>query len=124
MSRSTGTFPAYSKLKLNPDEFPKGYWDSSVECKECGTLWPNTHLFTPTICCGKGSRIVETAPDMRWPEAVSALHEKRFNDLYERWNEGLTDEQLAKVEEVKKDPVKKTGMPRKPKIRPYQGVGH
>lgn len=131
MSRSKGTFPAYSKLDIDPNVFPPGYWDSSLECKECGMLWPNTHLFMPSICCSKGTRVNEAnAPDMRWPEAVYALHEKRFNELYERWNEGLSDEELASTELVEygappvRPPEDRKPQPVKKSVRPYQGIGH
>lgn len=32
---------------------------------------------------------------MSWAEAVSALKQSRFERYYERWNEGVTDEQLV-----------------------------
>lgn len=102
MPRSDGNFPSYVRLKIDPDLWPDNYWDESRRCIGCERHWPNTHLFEICPGCGRKTGKVASAPDMRWPEAISALVTSRFEALYEIWNEGVEDEQLE-WEDVKTD---------------------
>jgi hypothetical protein len=98
MSRSDGTFPNYVRLDIDPDVWPEDYWNRAFVCKGCGTAWPATHLFDPSPCCNAMGWPVDAPPEMRWPEAVAALKAARFGAIYDEWNEGVDDEQLAWAE--------------------------
>lgn len=106
MPRSKGTFPKYKKVDIDSEIWPPKYWDSSKLCPACETRWPNMPVFAKTPCCGvAGTTDEHSAPDMRWPDAVSAYHAARFEDLYDNYNEGRTDQELAYEdgkEEIKK----------------------
>lgn len=96
MSRSSGKFPRYTKLKIDPDEWPANYFGSCRYCDVCEMCWPTSHLFTACPKCGEETVIDEQrSPDIRWPDAVKELLTSRFEALYDQYNEGLTDEQLA-----------------------------
>lgn len=104
MSRNTGEFPHYTKLDLDPEVWPSNYWQASNKCPTCELHWPATHLFNTTPCCNDDAEKDEhNAPDMRWPDAIKSLLSKRFEELYEQYNDGITDEQLV-WEDVKKTP--------------------
>jgi len=104
MSRSKGTFPRYSKVDVDPELWPLRYWDASRFCESCGTRWPNTHLFSKCPTCDIGTTIDEhSAPDMRWPDAVKSYLASRFEKLYERYNEGRTDQELIYEDEKKSE---------------------
>lgn len=94
MARSDGKFPSYTKLRIDPKKWPEHYWDSSLSCTSCDKRWPNTHLFKTCVDCGGKTTQVEDAPNVRWPEAVSAILHARFESLYEIWNEDVPDEKL------------------------------
>lgn len=96
------TFPHYTRLDLDPEVFPPNYWAASNKCPTCELHWPTSHLFSTTPCCGdEAEKDEHNAPDMRWPDAIKSLLSKRFEDLYDQYNDGITDEQLA-WEDVKK----------------------
>lgn len=102
MSRSTGTFPRYTKLDIDSEKWPNDYFNSSRFCESCETHWPASHLFSTCPIDGEETKIDEhNKPDLRWPDALKTLLNARFDILYEEYNEGLTDEQLA-WEAVKK----------------------
>lgn len=101
MSRSDGKIPSYTKLKLDPDTWPENYWEKSCRCAKCGTAWPYSLYFNPTPCCGQTSVMQMEPPDMRWPEAVRALLDARFERFYEEWNEGVSDDLLR--EDLRED---------------------
>lgn len=95
MSRSDGTFPPYAKLDVDPTEWPDDYWDSSRTCP-CGKQWPAIGLFGISPCCGKSTTLTESSvPDMRWPDAITALLRARFDSWYTDYNENVEDETLA-----------------------------
>lgn len=95
MSRSDQIFPSYIKLDLNPDQPKAGWEDGCRRCQRCGKSWPNLSVFSPSPCCNVASGIVKTAkPDMSWHDAVMKLIHVKFERFYEKWNEGLTDEEL------------------------------
>ena len=101
MNRTDGKFPAYEKIEIDPEVWPTNYWDSSLKCPSCATLWPNQVLFIMTPCCKVKAKInTGEAPDMRWPEAVKRLLTARFERIYDEWNEGYTDEQLLMEDEL------------------------
>jgi hypothetical protein len=95
MSRSDGKFPSYRKYKIDSEKWPPGYWDKSYRCSVCATHWPKTPMFAISPCCDATTGVADNAPDMRWPEAVLALNEVRFDKLYAEWNEEKTDEDLS-----------------------------
>lgn len=100
MTRSDGRFPLFSKYKLDKDTWPQNYWDINRTCSKCGKSWPHIIHFSPSPCCRANASTMEGPPDMRWPEALAALYEAKFDELYDIWNEGRSDEELA-WEEVK-----------------------
>ena len=100
MARSDGRFPLFSKFKLDKNVWPQGYWDTARACVKCGVRWPNHSAFAPTPCCRSSTSTQDGSPDMRWPEAVFSLYDAKFEELYNIWNEGRSDEELA-WEEVK-----------------------
>ena len=105
MSRRDGVFPPYVKLDLDKEVWqPKlpDYYDQSRCCNNCGTGWPNLDYFRMSPCCNDITTIVPGGPDMRWPDAVDALQKFRFEKYYDKYNDGLSDEELA-FEEVKKN---------------------
>lgn len=95
MSRSDHTFPSYIKIDLDPDK-PKAGWDSGCRrCSKCSMSWPNVPVFSPSPCHNVAAGIVKSAkPEMSWHDAVLALFKARFDKYYEKWNEGLSDEEL------------------------------
>lgn len=95
MSRSDGSFPSYTKYNVDPDQWPPSYWDHSYRCKQCATHWPQTPFFVVSPCCDAPTGKADDPPDMRWPEAIEALHHARFDKLYEEWNEDKSDEDLS-----------------------------
>lgn len=107
MSRSTGSFPHYTKIDVDPNEFPKDYWNASQVCPNCETRWPSSHLFSITPCCGEKATVdTHAAPDMRWPDAIKSLLTVRFENFYEKYNEGKSDDQLEESQITKvADPV-------------------
>lgn len=107
MPRSDGTFPRYTKLEIDPELWPANYWESSRRCQGCEISWPNTHLFNTCPDCGGPTAVDSTtAPDIRWPDAVSRLLASRFERFYETYNEGINDEQLTWDEQSISDEVK------------------
>jgi len=97
-------FPKYDKHNLDVEVWPTKYWDSSRLCPSCDTHWPDVLFFGVSPCCGIPTEVdPDNAPDMRWPDAVSAYQRKRFEDLYEEYNGGLTDQDLV-YEDNKKKP--------------------
>jgi hypothetical protein len=101
MGRSDGSFPSYKKLDVHPAEWPKNYYHSSRSCIQCGLRWPDQEIFSPTPCCNSRTLKSELAPEMRWVEACKRILESRFDEFYEEYNEGLTDDQLILDEVVK-----------------------
>jgi hypothetical protein len=98
MSRSDGTFPSYSTIEISAIDPPDGWNDGARKCRACGKNWPRVRHFSPSPCCGVEAGIVTTSrPDMTWDIAAKALLNSRFEKYYERWNEGITDEQIAWV---------------------------
>lgn len=96
MSRSNGTFPRYIKLDVDPDQWPTNYFSSCQYCEVCEMRWPASHLFSICPRCAEKTEVdTHNAPDIRWPDAIRELLTARFEDFYEQYNEGLTDEQLA-----------------------------
>lgn len=130
MSRSDGQFPPYTKLQLDPNEWPSDFFTKSRECVECGFLWPHPHVFDPTPCCNAGANIVDVAPDIRWPDALKRLLEARFNLWYEEYNDGLADEQLDWESVLSHGEVDEEKAQRAidsiqiPEREPYKGIGH
>lgn len=130
MSRSDGEFPTYTKLEIDPDTWPADYFDKARMCVGCGLHWPHPHLFDPSPCCNCETEVIESAPDMRWPDAVKRLHEARFDRWYEDYNDGLEDEQLAwegiishgEFDEQKAQAA--IDAIEIPEREPYKGVGH
>jgi hypothetical protein len=130
MGRLSGTFPPYSKIDVDPEEWPDNYWESSRECPQCKKHWPAIGLFHESPCCGASTILTEKeVPDMRWPDAVKALLTHRFNRWYDEYNEDIDDEKLpwtdvttngqfdedkaqaeveALIEDVEKEPTKKS----------------
>jgi len=102
MPRSNGKFPKYEKVDIDPEVWPSKYWDSSRVCPSCNIHWPNLDLFEMSPCCDVQTEVDDTAPDVRWPDAVKAFLAGQFNNLYERYNEGRTDQELV-FEEVKEE---------------------
>lgn len=99
MSRSDHTYPSYVKLDIDHQRPPTGWKDGSRRCGACGKNWPNLGMFSPTPCCNaQGGIVSDGTPDVTWPEAVSALLHFRFEKYYDRWNEGVTDEQIKWVD--------------------------
>jgi len=94
MSRTDGKFPGYTKLDISAEDWPDKYWEKSRACAECGYRWPYPHLFQPSPCCGAFTTLIDEAPSLRWPEAVSRLFHERFEKFYDEYNEGLTDDKL------------------------------
>lgn len=95
MSRSTGTFPRYTKLEISPNDWPKNYYNSCRYCEVCEFNWPASHLFIDCPFCGERTDIDDAnPPDIRWPDAINHLLNARFEKFYEKYNEDLTDEQL------------------------------
>jgi hypothetical protein len=94
MGRSNGEFPEYQKVEINPDIWPSKYWDRSRQCKYCKRKWPNTFHFKQSPCCYHDTEIINSPPDLRWPEATQKLLESRFEEVYIEWNEGISDEKL------------------------------
>jgi len=96
MSRSTGTFPSYTRIDLDPEHWPADYWGSSLVCQACETRWPSHDLFKRSPCCDIGTQLDENnAPDMRWPDAIKAHLTRSFEQFYEQYNEGTTDQELS-----------------------------
>jgi hypothetical protein len=94
MGRLEGTYPTYSKIDVDPQEWPDSYWESSRECPKCKKQWPAIGLFHESPCCGATTILAEEVPDMRWPEAVTALLTYRFNKWYDEYNENVDDDKL------------------------------
>lgn len=94
MSRTDGKFPTYTKLDVSPDEWPLSYWDKSRQCSSCGFQWPHPHIFEPSPCCSEPTNLIDSPPELRWPEAVSKLLNARFEKFYFEYNAGVDDEQL------------------------------
>lgn len=102
MSRTDGKFPRYIKLDIDQDNWPDNYWSSSRFCRECGTHWPNTHLFETCLNCDISTSVdTYSPPEMRWPDAITSLLTYRFEKLYEIYNEGIDDKQLVEAETKK-----------------------
>lgn len=98
MARTNQRFPSYDKIGIDPDDVPEDFWTiGSRRCISCGVRWPNNHYFVWCPDCNKGTRKVDSAPDMSWREAVSHLLRARFESLYEEWNENISDDQIAWV---------------------------
>lgn len=96
MSRMDGKYPTYNKLEIDKDNWPVDYWEGSRLCEVCATQWPRYDIFDTSPCCGSNTVLDrEIGPEMRWPTAVERLLQFRFDEWYEEWNAGLTDEQLA-----------------------------
>lgn len=95
MTRSNGSFPTFTKTDLDPRS-PKTGWNVGCRrCMQCGKNWPNISAFSPSPCCNTQSGIVgDGTPEMDWSSAVKQLLSLKFERLYERWNEGVSDEQL------------------------------
>ena len=93
MPRKDGEFPNYTKIRIDPNNWPENYWDFSRQCVACDKKWPNTHLFVLCLDCKNKTIEKPATPDVRWPEAVSALN-FRFESLYSIWNEGVEDDKL------------------------------
>lgn len=99
MSRSTNIYPSYVKLDLDQRKPPEGWRDGVRRCIICDRNWPNLPIFVPTPCCNAvGGIVLDANPDMTWPEAVSALFHFRFERYYDKWNEGITDEQMKWID--------------------------
>jgi hypothetical protein len=94
MGRSNGEFPTYFKLEIDANIWPAKYWDRSRQCNHCKKKWPQSSYFGKSPCCGQDTQVVNSPPDLRWPEAVQQLLESRFEKLYSEWNEGIPDEEL------------------------------
>ncbi len=107
MSRSDGKFPALTKLQIDPDVWPSNYYAKSQRCTECNENWPMPHLFRPSVCCDAPTKPSDNAPDMRWPEAVTQLLQRRFERYYDEYNEGFTDEELQWDETTLREEVEK-----------------
>ncbi len=96
MPRSDGKFPKYHRVDIDPEIWPNKYWDASRWCPSCETHWPHIFIFAKSPCCGIETEIdEENAPDMRWPDAVKAYLTSRFEHLYDKYNEGLSDQDLV-----------------------------
>lgn len=95
MSRSDGSFPSYVKMDLDPQQPRPGWNKGCRRCSNCGRNWPNVAVFSPSPCHDVDAGIVSTsAPDMTWSVAVHELLDAKFEKYYDRWNEGLSDEEL------------------------------
>jgi len=130
MSRSDGKFPVYTRLDIDVEEWPQGYYEKARQCEGCGLKWPHPHVFDVSPCCDAKTMLIEDAPDMRWPDAVKALHEARFTRLYEEYNDGVQDDQLdwdgvlshGELDEKKvEEAINKIEIPER---EPYKGIGH
>jgi hypothetical protein len=100
MTRSTGRYPSYVKISLDPELPPDGWNEGIRRCMSCKKAWPNLGIFSPSPCCNVHAGISmgeELHPDMTWSAAVKALLIYRFEKYYERWNEGLSDEDLVNL---------------------------
>lgn len=108
MSRSGGVFPKYTRLDIDPEKSPPGFWSSGArKCMNCEKLWPSHDAFKQSPCCNTETNrckrvhdldhpgaMKDAVPSMTWREAYYELMEFRFELLYFIWNEGVTDEQL------------------------------
>ena len=96
MSRSDGTFPQYVKLDYSKSEAPENWNDGVRRCKECKKNWPNLPEFSPSPCCNcQAGTVSDALPDMDWETAYIELVRFRFDRVYEKWNDGATDIELA-----------------------------
>lgn len=96
MTRSDGKFPQYARLDLNRKDPPNGWNEGSRRCIKCKKDWPNLPEFSPSPCCDERAGIVSDGEvDISWPDAYAELMRFRFNRIYEKWNEGTTDIELA-----------------------------
>lgn len=94
--RKNKKFPNYKPVPFDPSTPPEGYWNmSSKKCKECGTQWPGYAEWSVSPCCLAGTINTSTPPSMSWNSAVEALKTALFEQLYDKWNEDVNDEQLS-----------------------------
>lgn len=104
MSRSDGKYPKRKMLAIDANKWPNNYWDSVLYCQPCDIRWPSSSYFKHCLDCGeKTTKSPGMAPEMRWPEAVKRVLGKEFEEFYEEWNEGSTDDQLKDPIETKTD---------------------
>jgi len=88
-------FPKYEKIDIDPDNPPDNYFGSARRCIACGLKWPNEKNFYPrSVCCGRETRVIGESPNFTWKEAVKVLLNKSFEEFYEKYNGGLSDEEL------------------------------
>jgi len=98
MTRADGKFPEYEKIDIDPDFWPSDYWTESMVCEVCDINWPCTLHFSVCPMCHTETKEADFRPTYRYPEAVKRLLTARFDDLYQEWDEGTTDEDI--LEEV------------------------
>lgn len=95
LTRYDGTFPHYTKLEYNKSSPPQGWNEGARRCMECKRDWPNLPEFSPSPCCNMQAGVVSDAStEMTWADAYGALMLFRFERIYEKWNDGMTDVEL------------------------------